>query len=300
MTLPRLLNGTRRRPVTLETFVAPPKLRGTVYLCEEFAQGGVYIDQSGRVRPDHALSGTLEVLEPVSRRRRSSSSSARPRVSRKRKYDEEAWEDTEETATEDELYEDEDEDEFEELQEAAAGQSAAAVPKALLELQEEAARHTQWVEAQRERRAIDRRASQYQSRLEKLLSRWLSSEFNLQGVPGTLYTATHFRSAEPSCCVYFHDRQRVIAFDLDLHSWHFVCRHCRTTLTGPSAMEEHGRHAAHQVCWMDAALFQGVLRRADKHTEKSHEHSESEEERSADEEPDEDDLAFIAPEGDCS
>jgi len=57
MELPILLNASRRRSVTLESFVAPPRLRNTVYRCREFPRG-IYIDKLGKLRPEHEASGS--------------------------------------------------------------------------------------------------------------------------------------------------------------------------------------------------------------------------------------------------
>lgn len=54
--LPKLLNSTRSRPVTLESYVAPPSLRNVVYECVEFP-GGVFIDKYGKIQPDHLRPG---------------------------------------------------------------------------------------------------------------------------------------------------------------------------------------------------------------------------------------------------
>jgi hypothetical protein len=70
--LPKLFNGTRRRPVTPENYLAPDRMRGTVYRCREYPNG-VYIDPMGRVNVTHALTGSLADLSSSL-----SSSSSRP------------------------------------------------------------------------------------------------------------------------------------------------------------------------------------------------------------------------------
>ena len=57
MSLPILLNSTSRRVKTLETYIAPRNLRGTVYHCVEFPDG-VFINEYGEVCPDHELTGS--------------------------------------------------------------------------------------------------------------------------------------------------------------------------------------------------------------------------------------------------
>lgn len=56
--LAKLLNGTTRRPQTVQSYIAPPQLRGTVHPCLEWPNG-VYINIYGKIEPDHHLTGTF-------------------------------------------------------------------------------------------------------------------------------------------------------------------------------------------------------------------------------------------------
>ena len=54
--LPCLLNGTKRRKPTLESYVAPANMRDTVYRCREFPKG-IYIDRFGKAQPNDKRTG---------------------------------------------------------------------------------------------------------------------------------------------------------------------------------------------------------------------------------------------------
>lgn len=56
--LPYLLNGTKRRKPTLDTYVSPHNMRDTVYRCKEFPQG-IYIDRFGKAQPDDERTGVF-------------------------------------------------------------------------------------------------------------------------------------------------------------------------------------------------------------------------------------------------
>jgi len=62
--LPLLLGGSSRRPKTIQTYVAPPNIRDTVYRCQEFP-AGVYINKYGEVCPADPRSGIFQKRKHV-------------------------------------------------------------------------------------------------------------------------------------------------------------------------------------------------------------------------------------------
>jgi hypothetical protein len=98
--LPTLLNSTRRRKKTIETYIAPVHMRETVYRCQEFPNG-VYIDRQGCIQPKHPKSGPPS----QGKRKRTTSEAGQQRSKRSRVVEEDNENSEEEDFTLEDLIE---------------------------------------------------------------------------------------------------------------------------------------------------------------------------------------------------
>jgi len=62
--LPRLISSTRRRKVTVHTYRAPARFREKTVACKTFP-AGIYIDEHGRMLPDHPASDIFRLSTQV-------------------------------------------------------------------------------------------------------------------------------------------------------------------------------------------------------------------------------------------